>query len=344
MNDLEKWRDARFKPDLHVYMVDPHNLDIVRGELIGLKKNNITDGYFSDTKVSGSIETIDDNYIDGSWLRVVADGEEVATLGVQNRKSTQAPEGWQASAYDMQSTLWMLDSDIAYHLYTIGQNTRANNAVRAIAKTCGKEVIFQAGCRDAIYTTAKAYERTDSYRSILADICSKANNQLSVDGHGRLSVAPYIDPASKTVSWTLNADDSRGVVLSPGYEDSDASGEAYNRSVVVATNDNRTIIASTDAPASSPISSAYRGWTRTNVHDLSDMSPFTQARAQQLANQYAVDDRSQGKTRDCTCMYFPVKAGEVVDWVQDGNHQRHLVQTVESDLIAWTVKLTLKKI
>lgn len=344
MSDLEKWRDPGRGHDIKVYMIDPHNLDIIRGELIGLKKVNITDGYYSDTKISGSIETIDDDYIGGSWLRIVADGEEIATLGVQNQKSTQAPEGGQASAYDMQSTLWMLDSDIAYHLYTIGQNTRANNAIRTIAKICGKEVIFQAGCQDAIYTTAKVYERTDSYRSILADICSKANNQLSVDGHGRLSVAPYIDPTSKAVSWVLDADDPRGVVLSPGYEDSDASGEAYNRSVVVATNNDRTIIASTDAPASSPISSAYRGWTRTNVHDLSDMSPFTRARAQQLANQYAVDDRSQGKNRDTTCMYFPVKAGEVVDWVQGGNHQRYLVQTAESDLIAWTVKLTLKKI
>ena len=291
MSDLKRWENAYFEPNLHIYMVDPHNLDIIRGELSGLKKVNITDGYYSDTKISGSIETIDDDYIGGSWLRIVADGEEVATLGVQNKKARRPRKGGQASAYDMQSTLWMLDSDIAYHLYTIGQNTRANNVIRAIAKMCGKEVIFQAGCQDAIYTTAKAYERTDSYRSILVDICSKANNQLGVDGHGRLSVASYIDPASKTVSWTLDADDSQGVVLSPGYEDSDASGEAYNRSVVVATNDNRTIIASTDAPASSPISSAYRGWTRTNVHDLSDMSPFTQARAQQLANQYAPDDR-----------------------------------------------------
>lgn len=344
MNIPEKWLDPANEPELRVDMIDPHNLGVNRGQLLGVTKVTLTDGYYSDTKISGSIETIADNYIGGSWLRILVDGVELATLGVQNIKPSQAAEDAEKKTYDLQSVLWMLDSDIAYQLYTIGKNTRASNAIRAIAKTCGKDVIFQAGVRDSIYTAAKAYERTDSYRSILADICSKAGNQLSVDGHGRLSVAAYVDPSSKTVSWTLDVDDPRGVILSPGYEDEDASGEAYNRTVVVATDNDRTLVASADAPSTSAISSAYRGWTRTNVHDVSDMSPFTQARAQQLVSQYAPDDRSQGKTRDCSCMYFPVKGGEVVEWVQDGEKQRYLVQTVDADLIAWTVKLTLKVI
>ena len=43
-------------------------------------------------------------------------------------------------------------------------------------------------------------------------------------------------------------------------------------------------------------------------------------------------------------MYFPVKAGEVIEWAEDGKKKNYLVQTVESDLIAWTVKLTLKEV
>lgn len=347
MNDLEKWRDPYFEPELHIYMIDPHNLEVIRGELIGVEKVTLTDGYYSDTKISGNIETVADNYIGGSWLRIVVDGQDVATLGIQSNKATQAPDGGEGKTYDLQSVLWMLDSDIAYQLYTIGQQTRASTAIKTVARTCGKEVIFQAGCRDAIYTSAKIYERTDSYRTILADICSKANNQLGVDGHGRISIAAYVEPAAKNPAWSLDADDERGVILSPGYEDSDSSGEAYNRTVVVAENpnsDGKPLVASADAAATSAISSAYRGWTRTNVHDVSDMSPFNQAQAQKLVNQYAPDDRSQGKTRDCTCMYFPVKAGEVVEWAEVGKKKKYLVQTVESDLISWTVKLTLKEV
>jgi hypothetical protein len=347
MKSLDKWRDAGHEPELKVYMIDPHNLEVNRGQLIGVTKCTLTDGYYSDTKISGSLETIGDNYIGGSWLRIMIDGEEVATLGVQNLSDEQAPEGGVKRTYALQSVLWMLDADLAFSLYTIAKNTKAKTALAAIGKTCGKNVIFQGGSHDSLYTAAKVYERTDSYRAIMADICSKSGNELSVDGHGRLSVSGYVAPDKKEVSWELVPDDPRGVVLSPGYTDADATGEAYNRTIVVAANsksDGQPIVAHSDAPASSPISSAYRGWTRAVIHDVSDMSPFNLSRANQLVNQYIADDRSLGITRTCKCMYFPIKSGEIVAWVENGKKAKYLTQTIEADLAAWTVSLTLKKI
>ena len=347
MKSLEKWRDIGTELNLKVFMIDPHNLEINRGELIGVIKVSLTDGYYSDTKISGSLETISDNYIGGSWLRITIDDEEAATLGVQNLSEEQAPEGGIKRTYALQSTLWMLDADLAFNLYTIAKNTKAKTALAAIGKTCGKSMIFQGGSHDSLYTAAKIFERTDSYRAIMADICSKAGNELSVDGHGRISVTGYVAPSKKEASWELDPNDPRGVVLNPGYTDADATGEAYNRTIVVAANsksDGKPIVAHSDAPASSPISSAYRGWTRAVIHDVSDMSPFNLNRANQLVNQYVADDRSQGITRTCKCMYFPIKSGEVVAWVEGGKKTRYLAQTIEADLMAWTVSLTLKKI
>ena len=88
------------------------------------------DGYYSDTKISGSLETIGDNYIGGSWLRITIDGEEVATLGVQNLSEEQVPEGGIKRTYSLQSTLWMLDADLAFNLYTIAKNTKAKTGHR----------------------------------------------------------------------------------------------------------------------------------------------------------------------------------------------------------------------
>lgn len=344
MDIPEKWLDPSYTPEIRVDMVDPHNLKTIRGQLSGVTKIELTEGYYSNTKISGSIETIKDNYIGGSWLRIMVEGEPLATLGVTDVKSKRAPERSLKKTYDLQSVLWMLDSDIAFMLYTIGGGTRASTAIKAIVKDCEKEVIFEAGARDSLYAESKIFERTDSYRSILSDICEKSNNQLSIDGYGRILISAYIPPSSKAAVWTLDAQASNGIILSPGYEDDDSSGEAYNRTIIVATNDNQTIVASADAPSGSEISSAYRGWTRAKVHELSDMSPFTQVKAQQMVNQYAPDDRSTGSTRECTCLYFPIRAGDVVEWAQDGAQQRYLTQTVESDLNKWTVKLTLKKI
>lgn len=343
-----KWKDARHEPELHVYMIDPHNLEVTRGELTGVTACTITDGYESDTKISGSITTIADNYIGGSWLRITVDGEEVATLGVSNVAAAQAPEGGEQVTYTLQSVLWMLDTDLAFNLYTIGKNAKTTNVIKTVCKICGKSIVFQGGAKNSVYAAAKIYERTDSYRAILADNTGKAGNQLSVDGHGRISVSAYVAPGSKAVSYVLDADAKDGIILDPGYEDTDQTGEAYNRTVVIATNNSgdkeKVLTAYSDAPASSPISSAYRGWTRTQMHDVQDMSPFTQAKAKSLVNTYISDDRSRGITRSATTMYFPCTGGEIVEWKQDGKTKKYQIQTVESDLVAWTSKFTLKLI
>ena len=345
MDIPEKWKNTAYTPTVTVQMVDPWNIEKARGELEGVTKISTTDGYYSDTKISGSIETIGDNYIPGSWLRIAVDGEPVATLGVQSVKSTQAPEGTEKKSYTLQSVLWMLDADITFVLITIGQGAKCSDVIKRCCSDTGKQSYFAPGWRDATYSDAKVYERTDSYRKVIADVCSKANNQLCADPLGRVMISPYSAPDSKTSTWTIDADDPRGVVLSPGYDDDDETGNAYNRTLVIASGQNdQTIVAYADAPASDPIGHYQRGWTRTAVHQVSDMTPFTQARANQLVSQYIPDDRSRGITRSCTCLYFPVVGGDVVDWVQDGKRSRYLVQTVDNDYFAWTSKLTMKKL
>ena len=344
MDIPSKWKDVTYVPDLQVQMIDPHNINKSRGVLSGVTKVSITDGYYSDTKVSGKLETIADNYIQGSWIRILVDNEPVGTFGVAKVDPKQAPEKTEEKSYDLQSVLWMLDADMTGNMYTIAANTKASTVLKSIANTCGKTLELVAGHYDGLYKSAVSYERTDSFRKILADVCDTSGNELSVNGKGVITVDKYKSPSNKSVSWTIDADDPRGIVLDPGYEDSDETGSAYNRTVVVATNNDQTIVASSDAPSSSPISSYVRGWTRAQVHQVSDMQPFNYNKANQLVNTYAPSDRSQGIQRDSTCMYFPVKGGEVVEWVQDGKTSKYLVQTVDNDFDAWTSKLTLKKI
>lgn len=347
MNDLSKWADTTHEPELIVEMVDPHNLDVSRGKLDGVTNLTMTDGYYSNTKVSGSLTTIADNYIGGSWLRVRVDGLEIATFGVQKVHPKQAPEKAEEKSYDLQSVLWMIDEDIWTPLYTIAAKTQASTILKNVADIVGKSLVLMPGFNDGWFGSAVAYEHTDSFRSILADVCSRYNDQLGVNGHGQITAGPYRDPASKEVSWPLDADDEKGIILDPGYEDEDATGSAYNRTIVIASSSDsnaQPIVASSDAPASDEISSSYRGWTRAKVHQVSEMTPYTQARAQQLVNQYKTDDRSKGKTRSCTCIWFPVKGGEVVDYIQNGKHKKWLVQTAEHNFINWTVALTLKEV
>lgn len=356
MNIPSIWLSTYYTPQIRVYMVDPHNLDTVRGELSGVTDCSLTFGYYSDTRVSGSISTVNDNYIGGSWLRIFVTIPEklamqdytgvyeIATLGVQSFTSEMIPEGGESRTYSLQSVLWMLSEDAAYTLFTIGANTPASTVLRNIASICQKEITFAPGFKDGWFGNPVAYERTDSYRSILSDVASASGNQLSVDSHGRLKVDPYINPSNREVDWSIDLDSESSIVLEPGYSDTDQTGEAYNRTVVMATSNDQTIVAASDAPSDDPISSAYRGWTRTKVHQVSEMSPFTQWRAQQLTDQYIYDDRNTGYSRTCTCLYWPAQEGEILEWKQYGYTTKYLIQTIDADYSKWTVKLTLKEV
>lgn len=345
----EKWKDVTHTPDLTVQMIDPHNINISRGILDGVTKVTITDGYYSDTKISGSLETVDDNYIPGSWLRVLIDDEPAATFAVQKVSIKQAPENAKEKTYDLQSVLWMLDEDITGNIYTISANTKCSSVLKNIVKTvCGKSLELMAGFNDGMFNQAVSFERTEAFRNILASICSSTGNELTCSPKGAVAVQRYNAPAQKEISWTIDADDPNGIVLDPGYEDSEETGSAYNRTIVIATStageNEQTIMAYSNAPATSSISDNVRGYTRAQVHQISDMNPFNYDRAMQLVNTYAPSDRSQGVQRDATCMYWPVKGGEVIKWVQNNESTKYLVQTVEHDFEAWTSKLTLKKI
>ena len=345
MNIPDKWLDAAYEPTLKVQQIDPHNLDVIRGELDGVTSISMTDGYYSDTQISASISTIADNYIGGSWIRCLVDNVPVFTLGVQSVKTKQAPESATEKDYALQSVIWMIASNIAYSLYTIKQGSSAKGVISTIANLVEKKVLFASDCKDYTYGAAKAFERTDSYASIINSICNSSGNMLTADGYGRLYIVPYIAPANKGVTWTLDADDTHGIIIDPGYEDSDSSGDAYDKTVVIATNsDKKTIVGTAQVSDSSTISPSYRGWSRINVHQESEMSPFTQARANTLAKTYAPDDQSKGLSRNCTCLYWPVKSGDIIEWIQNGSKKKYLAQTIDADFQNWTVKLTLKEV
>ena len=67
------WTDRSIPDEVHVMMVDPHNLDIVRGELknLVLSDCSVSYGYNTDTRTSAKLATLGSNYIDNSWLRII---------------------------------------------------------------------------------------------------------------------------------------------------------------------------------------------------------------------------------------------------------------------------------
>lgn len=344
-----KYADPTYEPTLTVQMIDPNRHSSVWGVLEGITDCTVTEGYYSDTKISGSITTIDDNYRAHAWLRILVDNVPMGTFGVESISMEQAPEGTLKKTYSLQSVLWMLDEDIIFWGFTLGRRVKYFDAIKKLVNMRGKEYVILPGAANAMSGNGKYYERTESLRSILSDLCTRAGNQLGVDGKGRLTISKYTDPARRHSDWFLDVDGSRSVVLDPGYSEDDNSGQAYNRTVGIAqksNDDNKeiTLIRDHPAPKTADIACQKTGWIRTSVHEISDLNPFTGANLEKATLPYIADDRSPGKTRDCETMWFPAHAGDMIRWHSSDirRDKLYLLQTAESDFFTWKLKLTLK--
>lgn len=355
MLNYEAFRDPAYPLRLHAYAVEPHNMDSVRCEIDGLQQGgSITWGYDSDTRVSAEISVLDPEIPDGSWIRLVVKApgysEELGTFAISHIQREEVGEGSVLWTYDLQSVLWALSEDRGGYHYCVGSGVRAQDAAARVCDICGKAYRWLPGCRNTASGSATVYEMGDTFLHILFDIADKSGNRLDCDGHGRVTMGAYTAPAQRSPDVEIDERDSRSIVLDSGLTEDDSSGEAYNRTVVhykgrpEGSDSDIEITAVSGVPTGSPISPSITGVTRTQVHEVNDMSPVTQARANQLVNEYVSDDRDANITRSRTIMWIPMREGDMLRWTDlGGDTSKWLAKTVDGDFGEWTMKLTLKK-
>lgn len=349
---MTDWKDATREDSVRVYMVDPHNLDIIRGELtnIILDGCSITQGYYTDTRISGKIQVMESEYIEGSWIRIVHEVEseeyrnELGTFAV-SKPSDSWDKGARITDYELQSALWTLTNDLCPNHYSIGAGSYALTVFDNICKMCGREYVHKAGANNYRYTESKIYEMGDSYLSDLFDICDISNNRIGVDGHGRITIEPYRNPSDITPTWELDTDDPRTLVLSESITRDSTEYEAAGRSIVIYSSNDEEIYAQADAPSSSPYSSAKRGYTRAVSHQVNDLSPATKAQAQALANTYLQTDMASTIEWKVSTLYFPAVIGETLNFIMDGEKRKCLIKSIDPiNLKTMTMTLTLKEV
>ena len=111
----------------------------------------------------------------------------------------------------------------------------------------------------------------------------------------------------------------------------------------------REINASAQVSSDNPHSGAVRGYNVVDFRELTEMSPATAARAQQLAKQYLAADSIEHVEWQLSTIYLPIWEGDTVELViSDGEEAyqgvRHcLVKNVELKLSDMTMQLTLKE-
>lgn len=346
MNDMTMWRDGAREDKISVLLVDPWDLDSVRGELTSviLSGCSITEGYYTDNRISGKVEAMDDgSWIDGSWMRIVLRcpgygfEQELATL-IPTKIAYEESKGATIVDYTLQSVLWSMSSDTQPSHFTIGKGATTTQVFNRICSAVKKTGLVLPGANNKRYTSSVVYELGDSYLSDLYDICTNADNRLSVDGHGRITMAKYVAPSRREPDWELDTSDNRTMVVSDGVSWEDSPGDVADRSIVTYKNGDTEVIGSAE------LGSNTRGYTIAKVHQENDMTPATSTRASELARSYLVSDSSSTTDRKVSTLYFPCHQGDIVTLIDGSSTTKNLVKTVEAHLEDMTLDLTLREV
>lgn len=335
--------------EVHVYMVDPHNLDLIRGELenLILQNSSISYGYYTDTRTSAKISTFGSNYIEGSWLRIVLkNGEKERELGtyiVEGVPEITEQNGGRVYQYDLQSVLWGLSDDACLWHFAIGIGAHVLDVFKKICQTVDKKYLIGAGARDYIYSASKIFEAGESYLSFLFDICEASGNRLGVDGHGRITIHPYTEPSRLTPAWDLDVDAEDTPLLNSAMVES-TTDDVPGRVLVTHSSNNQEILAYAQQPSKSKYSSDFRGYMKTEKVQVSDMQPATYARAQQIANE-KLRSKMAVTTLKCSALYFPCECGQAVYLTRSGDRKKYLIQSIDPlNLKDLTMGLTLREV
>lgn len=357
------WRDVTRENRIIVQMVNPTNIDAVMGELEGvdLTGSTITAGYYTDTRTSAKLKVVGDGWKRGTFLRIVyqvpewAWSQELGTYLVTNDDADRENGQW-VTTLTMQSLLFGLSTDKLVRPWAIAKNAMMLKA----ARQCLDAPHFKydlSGAADFRLKGTKVMATGTDRLSILYAFCQMAKNRLDIDGHGRVTMRRYVNPAAKTPVWRIDLEHPRGVALDGLSRSSDfleipnVVGVCYKYNTTKnGKSVQREINASARVSNSSEHATAQRGYTITDFRELTEMSPATAARAQQLAKQYLRSDKTELVEWELSTIYLPIWEGDVVDLiVPDGESayqgiRRCLVKNVDIALDDMSMKLTLKEV
>lgn len=356
------WRDVTRTDRLVFQMVNPTDLDSTLGELEGVELSScsLSGGYYTDTRTSGKLRVIGEGWARGSFIRIVHEipewdySNELGTFLVTNDDRERENGAW---AYDLtlQSMLFGLSTDAIVKPWVIAKNAMMSKAAAQCLRNAGRTYDF-TGATDYQFKGARVMETGTDRLSIMYALSKLGNNRIDVDGHGNVTMTKYISPAAKAPVWRIDLQDSRGVALD-GLQGSTDYLEIPNIVGVAYTYNTekngksvqQEIAASAEVSSDNPHSGAVRGYNVVDFRSLSEMTPQTAARAQQLAKQYLANDSTEHVEWQLSTIYLPIWEGDTVELViPDGEESyrgvRHcLVKSVELSLSDMTMQLTLKE-
>lgn len=315
MSDVDWTSNTRYDR-IEFEQVDPNDLDFVREELTGvdLRQSSLSFGYYTDTRVSGSLFFVNSNYIEGSLIRIhhyvdVWDyHQELGTFFVGNNSFDYA-QGINTNSVDLLSALYgMQVEDWAWH-YVISSGRYTKSVIQDMLDICGRPGIISESVSNVKFASAIIYEFGENSLASLYDVCSKSNARVDVDGHGRVIINPYVEPKALTPQWTWDFNSINSTITSP-ITVSNNRLDLPGRVSVIYKNGDTEIASVADASTASFGHPGRRGYRKTDTYSLSEMYPVTKSRADELAADLLKESSSPIIEYEFSSLYCPCKIGD----------------------------------
>lgn len=353
------WSDINRVDEIEVQMLTPRGF-ANRGKLDGviLNGSSISWGYYADNRVSATIKTVDDNYIDHSFLRVV---HRVPEWGYSNTLGTFAVHGddanrnngaWETT-YDCVSAIALLEKDYTTSHFSICVGAYVKQAFEVLFKGAGRPYVLKADMNNYRYKKAKVYELSDSRRANLYDMCDTSGNRADVDGNGNITISKYLSPSSRQATWEIRLDDPRTNAIDGLSRSSDrltTPNMVLVKSSREVKNNNKTEKQDIWGYAKATGSESFtaRGYTICEVVEVDKVDPQNSAGASKEAQKRLKSLSSATTEWTLTTLYLPIKTGDIVTLVvPDGKYasrRKCLVKNLELSLDSMTQSLTLKEV
>jgi len=343
---VTRWTDTRRSDRFEFVLIDPMDIESVRGTLDGVKLDgsSVTIGYDTDERISASLAVCGQTGIGDSLVRIVHHvdawgySRELGTFFVRSDDSDRS-NGVRSGTVELKSAIYGIEDDLLPFHYSIPDGRYTGAATDDLLGRTGRPYRVQPDAYDRRYGSATVYDVGTSVLSILLDICSTGGNRLDVDGHGRLVVARYVNPSAKTPIWAFSDDDS---MVCGGISESSSSRTSAGRSIVTGKDGDSEYTAYADARPGSATSSSRRGRMVGVLH--SESSVTSQSQAQSLAGSYLSSDSAATVEHSFTTRYVPLQGGDAVTLDMGDGPVKCAVRNVELDLHDMTEKITAKEV
>ncbi|MBQ0161413.1 MAG: hypothetical protein KBT28_12430 [Bacteroidales bacterium] len=333
--------------------------------MVGVLGCTLDFGYYTDLKVSGTLEVDECDYIDGAMLRIwyepTLDGEtEHICLGTffVSTMSLEYSYGRYSGTMDISSVLVKYTKDVCETDTVLAKGRSAKGWWWSAMRWCGATGTILGDVADVTFSKANIIEFGKPKLDVLNAIADALGCQVGVTEKGVISLTRYVSPQNRGIAYTMPIGNKSVTLRGVSYDD--GRGDAVNRCVVKfdnaehskGTSEPSVIYGKADLDSDSPYSFARTGVRITNSYTVDEMSPRTKERADEIAQRYLDMNSKPSATWQMRCLYLPFTIGDVIRFryqdspSDDGIDVDALVSEVSMDIGGTSIvmEVTLKEI